>query len=62
MGLSVWLRWGVGCFKGFQLEGDYAVIEFTGRRMVEFHKRFLPAGLNREMPFAMVMESLSSVN
>lgn len=25
--------------------GDYAVVEFTGRRMVEIHKRDLPAGL-----------------
>jgi len=28
-----------------RFEGDYAVIEFTGRRMVNVHKRFLPAGL-----------------
>ena len=25
--------------------GDYAVVEFTGRRIVEIHKRDLPAGL-----------------
>jgi len=28
-----------------RFEGDYAVVEFTGRRMVEIHKRDLPAGL-----------------
>jgi len=28
-----------------RFEGDYAVVEFTGRRMVEIHKRLLPAGL-----------------
>ena len=29
-----------------RFEGDYAVVEFEGRRMVDIHKRFLPAGLN----------------
>ena len=28
-----------------RFEGDYAVVEFTGRRMVEIHKRDLPSGL-----------------
>lgn len=28
-----------------RFEGDYAVVEFSGRRMVEVHKRELPAGL-----------------
>lgn len=28
-----------------RFEGDYAVVEFTGRRMVEIHKMFLPSGL-----------------
>ena len=28
-----------------RFEGDYAVVEFTGRRMVEIHKKDLPAGL-----------------
>jgi len=28
-----------------RFEGDYAVIEFTGRRMVEIHKRDLPSGI-----------------
>jgi len=28
-----------------RFEGDYAVVEFTGRRMVEIHKRELPPGL-----------------
>ena len=28
-----------------RFEGDYAVVEFTGRRMVEIHKRDLPHGL-----------------
>jgi hypothetical protein len=28
-----------------RFEGDYAVVEFTGRRMVEIHKRDLPTGL-----------------
>jgi len=28
-----------------RFEGDYGVIEFDGRRMVEIHKRNLPVGL-----------------
>lgn len=28
-----------------RFEGDYAVVEFEGRRMVEVHKRDLPPGL-----------------
>ncbi|HZK84153.1 MAG TPA: DUF3006 domain-containing protein [Desulfosporosinus sp.] len=28
-----------------RFEGDYAVVEFEGRRMVEIHKRDLPSGL-----------------
>ena len=28
-----------------RFEGDYAVVEFEGRKMVDIHKRFLPAGL-----------------
>ena len=28
-----------------RFEGDYAVVEFEGRRMVEIHKKDLPAGL-----------------
>ena len=28
-----------------RFEGDYAVVEFTGRRMAEIHKKDLPAGL-----------------
>ena len=28
-----------------RFEGDYAVVEFTGRRMVEIHKKDLPAEL-----------------
>ena len=28
-----------------RFEGNYAVVEFTGRRMVEIHKRDLPSGL-----------------
>jgi len=28
-----------------RFEGDYAVVEFEGRNMVEIHKKDLPAGL-----------------
>jgi len=28
-----------------RFEGDYAVVEFEGRTMVEIHKKDLPAGL-----------------
>ena len=28
-----------------RFEGNYAVVEFEGRRMVEIHKRDLPGGL-----------------
>jgi len=28
-----------------RFEGDYAVVEFEGRKMVDIHKRDLPAGL-----------------
>jgi len=28
-----------------RFEGDYVVVEFSGRRMVEIHKKDLPAGL-----------------
>jgi hypothetical protein len=28
-----------------RFEGDYVVVEFEGRRMVEIHKRDLPTGL-----------------
>ncbi|HZK83547.1 MAG TPA: DUF3006 domain-containing protein [Desulfosporosinus sp.] len=28
-----------------RFEGDHAIVEFTGRRMVEVCKEFLPAGL-----------------
>ena len=28
-----------------RFEGDYAVVEFEGRKMVDIHKKDLPAGL-----------------
>lgn len=28
-----------------RFEGDYAIVEFKGRKMVEIHKRHLPTGL-----------------
>ena len=28
-----------------RFEGNYAIVEFEGRKMVEIHKRDLPAGL-----------------
>ena len=28
-----------------RFEGDYAVVEFEDRKMVDIHKRFLPSGL-----------------
>ena len=31
-----------------RFEGDYVVVEFTGRRMAEIHKRDLPAGLKEK--------------
>gem|GEM_PF-564956 len=50
------MRWGVGCFEVFRFEGDYAVVVFTGRRMVDVHKRDLPSELKDGELFEVLME------